>query len=461
MLSACATYYQKQFDLMQYVYSGNIEQAEHLLKDAKWEKPTRNILLFYLNKGTILWMNGKNKESLEYFLKADYFIEDYRKNYASALAATLINPNYSTYNGETFEQVLVHYYATMNFVQLEDFDNALVACKRMIAASQRMNDLMGKNNKYKRDAFAHNLLGMIYEAQHDYNSAFVAYRNALEIYKDDYEKHLGTSIPLQLKKDILRTAKMINFSEEVYLYENEFKMKAELMPEGCAPLVFFWNNGLGPIKDESSINFAITPGQNGYMNFINTDLGMNFPIYVGNQDDRKNIAALNVVRVAWPKYVSRAPLYNQAILKDSLNKEYKFDIGEDINAIAYKSLDDRMFKEISEVILRFAFKQIATSLAKKENEAAGVAVSILGAITEKADTRNWQLIPYSINYTRAFLPLGKQNVVLTTSSVKATENNTFFVDMKAGKTNFQAFQTLQFSNYTDRFGNPINMFNYH
>ena len=96
MLSACATYYQKQFDLMQYVYSGNIEQAEHLLKDAKWEKPTRNILLFYLNKGTILWMNGKNKESLEYFLKADYFIEDYRKNYASALAATLINPNYST-----------------------------------------------------------------------------------------------------------------------------------------------------------------------------------------------------------------------------------------------------------------------------------------------------------------------------------------------------------------------------
>ncbi len=461
MLSACATYYQKQFDLMQYVYSGNIEQAEHLMKDAKWQKPTRNILLFYLNKGTILWMNGKNKESLEYFLKADNYIEDYRKNYATAIAATLINPNYSSYNGETFEQVLVHYYATMNFVQLEDFDNALVACKRMIAASQRMNDLMGKNNKYKRDAFAHNLLGMIYEAQHDYNSAFVAYRNALEIYKDDYAKHLGTSIPIQLKKDILRTAKMINFSEEVYLYENEFKMKAELMPEGYAPLVFFWNNGLGPVKDESSINFAITPGQNGYMNFVNADLGMNFPIYVGNQDDRKNIAALNVVRVAWPKYVSRAPLYNQAVLKDSLNKEYKFDIGEDINAIAYKSLDDRMFKEISEVIIRFAFKQIATSLAKKENEAAGVAVSILGAITEKADTRNWQLIPYSINYTRAFLPLGKQNVVLTTSSAKATENNTFFVDMKAGKTNFQAFQTLQFSNYTDRLGNPINMFNYH
>lgn len=438
---------------MQHVYDGNIEKAEVLLKDAKWQKPTRNILLFYLNKGTILWMNGKNKESIDYFLKADYYIEDYRKNYAVALASTLINPNYSTYNGEVFEQVLLHYYVTMNFVQLEDYDNALVACKRMIAASQRMNDLMGKKNKYKRDAFAHNLLGMIYDAQHEYNNAFIAYRNAYEIYKEDYTTYLGTEIPLQLKKDILRTAQLISFSEELYFYENEFKMKAELMPEGYAPLVFFWNNGLGPVKDESSINFAITPGQNGYMNFINADLGLNFPIYIGNQDDRNNFSALKVVRVAWPKYVTRKPVYNNAILIDSLKSEHKFDIGEDINAIAYVSLEDRMLKEISEVILRFTFKQVATSLAKKENEAAGIAVSILGAMSEKADTRNWQLMPYSINYTRAFLPLGKQNVVLKTFSTTNSEENTFFVDMQKGKTNFQAFQTLQFSGYSDKRGN--------
>lgn len=455
MLTACATFYQKQADVLDAVYNGNIDKAEALMNDARWQKPNRNRLLFYLNKGTILWMNGKNSESNQYFLKADLFVEDYRKNYATELASVLINPNYSTYNGESFEQILIHYYATINFVQLGDLDNALVACKRMIATSQKVNDLLGNKNKYKRDAFAHNLLGMIYDAQGDYNNAFIAYRNSLNIYKEDYKSQLGTEIPLQLKKDILRTAKIIYFNEEVEKYEAEFSLKTELLPEGFAPLVFFWNNGLGPIKDESSINFVTYPLQNGFVNFVNVELGLSFPIYVGNADDRKNITALNIVRVAWPKYVTRVPTYKNAVLKDSLNNVFKLDLGEDINAIAYKSLDDRMLKEIGEAILRLALKQVAIALAKKENQGAGVALSILSAATEKADTRNWQFLPYSINYTRAFLPIGKQNIVLETSSNNSKEKNNFFVNMEKGKTNFQAFQTLQFDGFADKFGNRI------
>lgn len=441
---------------MQAVYNGNIDKAEALMADEKWEKPERNKLLFYLNKGTVLWMNGKNMESNQYFLKADLFVEDYRKNYARETASLLINPNYSTYHGETFEQVLIHYYATINFVQLNDFDNALIACKRMIETSQRLNDLMGNKNKYKRDAFAHNLLGMIYDAQGEYNNAFIAYRNAYNIYKEDYLPQLGTAIPLQLKKDILRTAKIISFSEELRQYEEEFGLKAEVIPENTAPLVFFWNNGLGPIKDENSINFVIYPLQNGYVNFVNADLGLSFPIYVGEPDKQRSLADLNIVRVAWPRYVSRVPLYKNAVIKDSLNRTFALDMAEDINAIAYKSLDDRMVKEISEAILRLAFKQIAINLAKKENEAAGAALSILSAASEKADTRNWQLLPYSINYTRAYLPIGTQNIILETNSERGVEKNTFLVNMQKGKTNFQAFQTLQFVGYTDKQGNYIN-----
>ncbi len=388
-------------------------------------------------------------------IQADLFVEDYRKNYAREAASLLINPNYSTYCGETFEQVLIHYYSTINYVQLGDFDNALVACKRMIETSQRINDLLSNKNKYRRDAFAHNLLGMIYDAQGDYNNAFIAYRNALNIYKEDYKPQLGTEIPLQLKKDILRTGKLISFSEEVAQYEAEFNLKAQLMPEGYSPLVFFWNNGLGPIKDENSINFVTFPLQNGYVNFVNVELGLSFPIYVGNDNDRKNITALNIVRVAWPKYISRIPLYKNAVLKDSLNHEFKLDIGEDINAIAYKSLDDRMLKEIGEAILRLALKQVAINLARKENEGAGMALSILSAASEKADTRNWQLLPYSINYTRAFLPIGKQNISLETMSKESSEKNSFFVNMEKGKTNFQAFQTLQFNGFADKQGNKI------
>jgi hypothetical protein len=140
-------------------------------------------------------------------------------------------------------------------------------------------------------------------------------------------------------------------------------------------------------------------------------------------------------------------------LKDSLNNQFNFDLAEDINAIAYKSLEDRMLREIGEALLRLAFKQIAINAAKKENQAAGAALSILSAATEKADTRNWQFLPHSINYTRCFLPIGKQTITLETTSSSSTEKNTFFVNIEKGKTSFLAFQTLQFIGYADRNGN--------
>lgn len=455
VLSACTTYYQKSYDLMQAVYNGNLNQAENLMKDKKWQKPKRNILLFYLNKGTVLWMNGKNAESNLYFKQADYFVEDFRKNYAESFVSLFTNPNFTTYNGETFEQILIHYYSTMNFVQMGDYDNALVACKRMIESSQRVNDLYKNKNKYRRDAFAHNLLGMIYDAQKDYNSAFIAYRNAYNIYKEDYVTQLGTEIPLQLKKDILRTAQLIHFSEELSQYETEFNMKAQPVPEGTAPLVFFWNNGLGPVKDENSINFAIVPLQNGWVDFVNADLGLHFPFYVGSEDEKKSLSRLKVVRVAWPKYLTRVPLYNKAQIVDSLNNRSDLCLAEDINAIAYKSLDDRMLKEIGEAVLRLALKQAAEQVARNQNEGAGLALNLLNTFTEQADTRNWQLLPYSINYTRMFLPVGPQKIRLETSNKDSVEKNEFFVDMKKGQTNFQAFQTLQFTELVDRYGNIV------
>jgi hypothetical protein len=83
------------------------------------------------------------------------------------------------------------------------------------------------------------------------------------------------------------------------------------------------------------------------------------------------------------------------------NKSFDFQIVEDVNAIAYKSLEDRMTKELGEALLRAALKQIVVYKAGKEKkDGLALAASIYGAISEQADTRNWQLLPHSINYSR-------------------------------------------------------------
>ena len=437
---------------MQAVYGGKLDAAETILSDKKFEKEKKNILLYYLNKGTVLWMNGKPVESNKYFQLADFYVEDFNKNYAAAAISLLTNPNVEAYNGEGFEQILLHYYSTLNYIDLGLLDDALVECKRMQQKLTKITDYYNGKNKYKRDAFSHNLMGIVYDAQKDYNNAFIAYRNAYEIYRDDYQSLLGTPIPRQLKKDIIRTAYLTGFTEEVQKYENEFQLKYEPENPNNGSLVFFWNNGLGPIKDQWSINFFIMPLRKGWMRFYNTELNLQFDFYIGDDEKKNNnLSQLKIIRVAFPKYVSRNPVYNRALLScDSLPISSYLDVCEDINAIAFRSLEDRRFKELGEALLRVALKQVAEMELRKQNEGAGMLLSILNAATEQADTRNWQLLPYSINYTRLSAPAAVHTISLITSSSNNsfTEKNQFVFTIKKGETTFGSFQTLQFSGFS-------------
>jgi hypothetical protein len=449
LATSCATYYQKNEALMKAVYRADLEGADKILSDPKLEKRKRDILLYYFNRGTVYWMMGNFDESNKYFQKADYYIEDYQKNYAAKALSFITNPKVEPYGGEGFEQILLHYYTTLNYAQKGNYDAALVECKRMLLKLQKITDDHKGKNKYKRDAFAHNLMGMIYDAQHDYNAAFISYRNALEIYQEDYGKMLNTTTPLQLKKDLIRTAYLTGFNEEAHKYEDDFKLKYEKENSTNGTLLFFWNNGLGPVKDQWSINFAIVPAGNGWVNFVNTDLGIIIPFYVGDGDKSNSLAGLRVIRVAFPKYVSRVPLFQSAIYQvDSSKITGAFELAENVDAIAYKSLEDRMLKEMSEALLRLATKQLAEQQVRNQNQGLGAALSIVNAISEQADTRNWQLLPYSINYARVSLPPGSHKFVLKTAGDNAASDTVSFdYNIAKGKTLFGTFQTQQFTKY--------------
>jgi hypothetical protein len=398
-------------------------------------------------------MNGNSAESNKYFQLADYYVEDFHKNYAATAISLLTNPNFEPYNGEGFEQLLLHYYSTLNYIDLGLLDDALVECKRMQQKLIKITDYYHGKNKYKRDAFVNNLMGIIYDAQNDYNNAFIAYRNAYEIYRDDYQTMLGTKIPTQLKKDLIRTAYLTGFIDEGHRYEKEFQINYEPENINNGTLVFFWNNGLGPVKDQWSINFAVIPAGNGWVRFYNAELNLSFPFYVGTDNNKSNsLSTLKFIRVAFPKYVKRNPLYNQGILScDSLSLSSSFEVAEDINAIAFRSLDDRMLKELGEALLRVAIKQAEEEALRKQNEGLGAALSLINALSEQADTRNWQLLPYSINYSRMSLPEGNLKIKFAASSDKnyINETDTFSFNIIKSKTTIGSFQTLQFNGFSN------------
>jgi len=442
VVTSCATYYQKNEALMASIYQGNYTAALSNISHNKTLKSKRNRLLYYLNKGTIEFMAGMHEESNKSFRQADYFVEDFQKNYLAKSASFLTNPNIEPYEGESFEKILIHYYTTLNYLQQNKLDEALIECKRMQLKLQKNIDYFGNKNKYKNDAFVHLLTGIVYDAQLDYNNAFIAYRNAYQFYKTEYKPNFNTDIPYQLKLDLIRTAELSGFKEEGQFYRNEFNSKDYQYDKFAGHMVAFWNNGFGPIKTEWSINFTIIPGANGWVTFSNHDLGLHFNYYAGN--DAKALSNLNVIRVAFPKYTSRIPVFNKAQISiDSIGLNIPFYEAQNIDKIAYTSLNDRMFKEMSEALLRLALKQLSAAALKKENEGLGVALNLMNAITEQADTRNWQTLPFQISYTRISLNEAKYPISISFDNQKLNSS----ITIKRNQTKFLVYQSPYFKGY--------------
>ena len=443
---SCATYYKKNIEFQNYIIHGDFEKASTWLDKNTKDKDGKNKLLYYLNRGYVSWILQNPDVSNQYFTIAEYVIEDYIQNYYLEALTLVSNPNVKPYKPEDFEVVMVNYFMALNYIQLGKFDDAIVECKRINIKLNQLNDkYKDHKNRYQRDAFAHNLMGIIYESQKDYNNAFIAYRNALEIYETDYKKYFNISIPEQLKNDLLRSAYLTGFYDEVSYYEEKFNIKFEYKPYENGELVFFWLNGYGPYKSESSINFVKIPNsKSGYVTLVNEEYNLSFPLYIGNKSskEKKAFEDLRFFRVAFPKYIERKPVFTNAILETN-SGNFNLEQIQNINDIAFKTLKDRMLREMASAIMRLATKKALEALADEQDEALGTILNIVNTLTEKADTRNWQTLPYSISYARVPLNEGLNNINLKThSSYTNSGIQSFKFDGKSGKTYFHAYHTI-------------------
>lgn len=442
----CATYYQQSVAFQESFVKGDLESANAILDKNKKASIDKNKLLFFLQKGLVLQMLEKYEESNSFFEQAYIFTEDYRKSYTKEAASLLSNPNVKPYTGEDHELVLLHYFKAMNFLRMKQYEEALVECRRINNKLNLLNDRYEKKkNRYRKDAFAMNLMGIVYEASGDVNNAFIAYRNAWEAYNEDYQSHFQTPVPNQLKKDLLRTAYLNGFAEELEKYESKFGMRYEPKNAKSGELLFFWHNGLGPVKGESSINFFIVKGQGGVVTFVNEELGLSFPFVLPAAGQGSGgLGDLKFIRVAFPKYLERKIYYRSGDLTVN-QKTVNLELGENINEIAFKTLEDRRARELANSLLRLAIKQAVEAQASSQNQNVGALLSVVNAVSEKADTRNWQTLPYSISYARVSLVEGSNQVKLKMYSPQKSRNmeQDFDFSVKQGETIFHIFNSLE------------------
>lgn len=443
-LTGCATYYQANFSFNEQFEKGDLQKALSTLRAKPSEGAGKRQFLYDVNNGLLLALMGNYEESNTWFEKAYLFGEDYRVNYLNEAVSYLTNPNFTVYAGEDHEHLILLYFKALNYLKLGNYDDALVECRRLNVRLQQLSDRYSSDDKYKRDAFINTLMGIIYDADHDYNNAFIAYRNAVEIYDTDYSRMFGLTAPEQLKKDLLRTAKLSSMDDEFESYKEKFGMTDYTVQPADGDLVFFWHNGLSPVKSEWGISFFIVR-QGNQLIFTNTDLGISFPFDMSGYDekDRSGLARMEAFRVAFPKYIERPEVYTSATL-EIRDQTIPLAMLEDVNKVAFKCLNERMMLELSKALVRVALKKVEEYEVRKSDRNLASILSVVNAITEKADTRNWQTLPHSIYYARVPLQEGQNQVVFSTRDRRGqSQTHDFTYMVRKGQTLFHTFSSLE------------------
>ncbi|AOM76561.1 hypothetical protein BFS30_04955 [Pedobacter steynii] len=458
-LFSCSSYNDMIGPYYKQVSSGNYTEAiKELDKNSLLKKP-RNKLLFLMEKGKTSHLIGDYENSNRYFNEADQLLENGMGGTMDAVVGTLVNPMNQVYKGEDFEKFMIHYYKALNYVYLNRTEDAIVEARRITLQSQEQGDKFNnKENRYSKDAFSLMLQGLIYEHDGDINNAFIAYRNAAEVYLNSKDQtYYGTPMPEGLKKDVLRTAEGMGFTSELQRFEGLFNLKytREKASDG-GELIFFWENGLAPVKQQEEFFFSLIKGSDGGLFFTNVGGTIVIPFNnsYGNGSDF-NASSIQSLRATYPKYVARPPFYTNATLSNGVST-MNFEKAEDINELAFKTLDQRFLKEMSKVLTRLAVKKAAEYVLResakgtgkngKDNsllEGLGLGVQLYSLISEKADTRNWQSLPANISYSRIPLQKGENTITLNLKGANGSNETKTITVTGTGKLQFYNYSTLR------------------
>jgi hypothetical protein len=227
-------------------------RAAEFLTQHETQFDQENRLLFLLNQGAIHHYAQDYRQSNDYFLKAHTLSESlYTQNIAKEVAG-VVTDNVRDYDGEDYEKILVNFFLLLNYVQLDQLDDALVEARQIDAKLQFLTQTYQAKNKYDNDALARYLSGIIYEMDHDDNNAFIAYVKTYEAYKD-YARMFPFDCPETIKDDILRLSFKLGFHEQYESFKHEFGRDTNTtMPSlATSQIVVLCMTGLGPYKRDA------------------------------------------------------------------------------------------------------------------------------------------------------------------------------------------------------------------
>lgn len=397
-LSGCATYSDWVGHMEADISRGQPDKA---LKVLEKHASSKDEVLYLLNRAMLQRMAADYEASNASFEAAKALISRLSATSVSEQGGALtVNDMMRSYTGDYYEQILIHVFEALNYLAMNQPDQARVEALQLDVKLKQHGD-----NSNFEDGFARYLTGIIYEDLGEWDDAMIAYRQAYDAYRR-YPQQLDMPVPQQLKADLIRVADKVGLDDEARRYREKFDIKsAPQIPRRDGELVFLLNSGLAPLKRSIEVRAVTQSGQ--------------------------------LVTVAMPAYEDRRPTVTAARISVDGNSTTT-DLVENVDTLAMDALAKQKPLILARAIARAVIKTKTSKEVDSRNDALGFMVNLANAITDRADTRSWSTLPNLICLARLPLAAGRHQVQveLLNRLDNVVANKDYVVDIAKGDKRF-------------------------
>jgi hypothetical protein len=396
LTTGCASYQSKVEKARTSLVARNYDAA---LKDLEplANKQDGDQLVYLLDYGVALQVAGKIGESNTTLLRADKLSEqvDYQ-SVSRVTGSLLLSEGMVQYKGDTFEKIFINAYLAMNFLELGKLDDALVEARRINEKYQKYRQ--DEKQKFELNPFSKYLSALIWEANRDYDDAYIAYQEA---YK------LDPSIP-QIGADLIRSAKVARRPDTYKDWKKKFpevKEDPDWYNKSLGELVIIYQQGWGPRKYAAKNEYRL-------------------PALYPTPSETK----LTRLTIDGGATVVSHPIYN-------------------VQEAAIKTLQEDYGVLIAKRIAGLATKAVAADQVRQQNKLLGDLTYLALNIADQADLRQWSMLPQTIQLIRVPLKPGDYKFNLEGLSLAGTPTGEALynqtVTIKPGQKKFIVWRSLK------------------
>lgn len=399
MMSGCATYQDRINKSRSLLESGECDKSLTQLKELS-DKEGGDQLAYLMDYGSALQICQKYKESNEVLEKAEKLSElnDYH-SVSRVAGATLLNEEMLQYKGDAFEKVFLNISKAINYLQLDQLDDAMVEVRKINEKYKKFSAESKKN--YELNPFAQYLSGLIYEAEKQFDDACISYKQAFLL--DSTYNRIGldalrSCMRAKRDLDVKELTKKINSTSEI--------SKTLKNSKDTATLVIIYLQGVGPRKQprmENRIAAKLVPEHSQYQKLkIKVD---------GN--------ATNEV-------------FTETVY--------------DVTQVAIKTLNDEYGALVARRIGARVAKEVVADQVRQKDQLLGSLVWLAMVASERADLRQWSLLPNTIQIAKFNLTSGSHTLkieALDSSNSGSLDLPELQATVAAGQTKIVVFRTIK------------------